>query len=332
VWVIVCSVKVAGGEADGGDKASAKHVAGALMRHCQGDTTESLPPLRGREDVLAAAWSIYAEQPVGVRREFVMYIPVLGKAPEKSRGVRWMGSAAAVKALVDIFVTDKDPQCRSVAVQLLVRHAPDSMVRIHAKELLDAVQRGAGTVSDDYVMMLLGKTGCDAAKKLLLSGTDSDGAKGEPALSVRNLALAKLGDTGRELEFIKAFEQACNNGRQSKRDDVYAAVRLAGQLGYIGKPGFVMALARQFRNPLHYRVEGSDFRHVMTVRYGIVEALGLVWPDEPTFAFPYADRSAGRQEAYVKVEEWLEAYTGVKWQLPRPAFNEEGATPQFLPW
>ncbi len=333
VFAAICGLNVCTVEADDDEKASPKQTAEALMRQCQGSEGERMPPLAGRDDVLAAAWSIYPQQPVRVRRHFVMYIPVFGKDPAKSPGWPWVTSLAAIKALVDVFVTDKDAMCRSMAAQSLVWGVPDSMVRIHAKELLDAVRRRVGTAPSgtDDAMMLLGKTGSDAARRMLLAWGCAKGVKGDRSRLVRNLALAKLGDTTRELVFIRAFERACDEGKQSRREDVYKAVRLAKKLAYIGQPGSVMALARQFRNPLYYHAGGSDYRHVMSVRYGIVNALGLIWPDEPTFAFPY-DKSAGGEKAYVKVEKWLETYTGVKWQVPRPAFNEEGATPEQLCW
>ena len=307
----------------------AKEVAAMLVRHLNEGTSAPLPPLDGRQDVLVEAWRTYGEQPVEVRRLLILYIPILGKDREAVGGWRWVTSEVAVSKLVEVVATDGDSICRRTAARLLVKEVPDMSVRIHAREIVTSVRQLASPdvqEVDESIVMLLGKTGASEARDVLTKVADN--AKSTAGLSAIDLALAKLGDTKRERAFIDAFEKSCKPAKQS-REAVREAVRHARNLGYIGQPGSVMALARQFRNPLYYRAVGSDYFRVMSLRFAIVNALGCVCPDSSLFSFPYAG-TQGDERAYIKVEEWLEGYLGVKWSVPRPTFVEEGIKVEML--
>jgi len=216
---------------------------------------------------------------------------------------------------------------------MLLSTVPDLMIRTHAREIVAAARQAAGgdfQEFDENLILLVGKTGSAEAKELLTKWDAAYRRKGKRAPSFIDRALAKLGDTKRERLYIDMFRKACKPGKKSAAA-VHEAASYAKYLGYIGQPGSVMALARQYRNPLHYRAEGSDYLHVMSLRYAIVRALGHVWPDNELFCFPYSDSVSG-EDAYIKVEVWLKAYLSVKWDLPRPSFTEEGIKHQMLGW
>jgi hypothetical protein len=311
----------------------AKAAAVSFLRHLNGDSS-FLPSVKGREDVLAEIWRIYSKQSAKVRRNIIPYIPMMGKDFESVDKPRWMTSAAAVKTLIDIFVTDKDVKCRSKAADMLLTQVPDLMIRTHAREIIAAARQYAGGDVDalpENLILLVGKTGSAQAKELLTKWDAAYRKKRKSPHLYVNMALAKLGDTKRERLFIDMFEKTCKPGKKSAVLAVREAAGNAKYLAYIGQPASVMALARQYRNPLHYRAEGSDYSHVMSLRFAIVAAFYHIWPDNELFHFPYS-RPVNGEADYIKVEVWLKAHLGVKWDLPRPAFTEEGAQHQLLGW
>jgi hypothetical protein len=207
------------------------------------------------------------------------------------------------------------------------------MIRTYAKEIVALAKQRSGDDFPGYyenITLLVGKTGSAEARKLLMKWDAAYRKKGKITPSCINMAIAKLGDTKRERLFIDQFEKACKPVKQS-RMAVRNAVALVKHLAYIGQPASVMALARQYRNPLHYRAIGSDYWHVMSLRFAITAALSQIWPDNELFHFPYS-RPVNGEADYIKVEVWLKAHLGVKWDLPRPAFTEEGAQHQLLDW
>lgn len=311
----------------------AQRISTLLLRHLGEGTSDPLPSLKGREDVLAELWRTYPEQSVELRRLILGYIPLMGTDPRSACGRRWIRSTRAVKALVGVLVKDTDRTCRATAARILVQYTPDAMVRAQTSEIVATARRYAGPAVqkvDENLILLLGSTGSSEAKQLLEKWGAADSSRIASPLSSINVALAKLGDTKREREVIDAFEKACSPAKRS-RGAVRAAVRHAKVLGYIGQPGSVMALARQYRNPLHYRAEGSDYLHVMSLRFAIVNALWRVWPDNEVLCFPYKEMPGGEDD-YIKVEAWLESYLGVKWRMPRPPFTESGIAPEALGW
>ena len=245
-----------------------------------------------------------------------------------------MTAVSAVKTLVDIFLTDKDAKCRQEAARMLVKHVPDVMIRTYAKEIVALAKQRSGDDFPGYyenITLLVGKTGSAEARKLLMKWDAAYRKKDKSTPYYTNMALAKLGDTKRERLLIDQFEKACKPAKKSQVP-VRKAVEHVSRLAYIGQPASVKALARQYRNPLHCRKIGSDYFHVMSLRFAITYAFAHIWPDNELFSFTYYKTSFSGEADYVKVEVWLKAHLGVKWNTQRPAFTEEGAGHTQLDW
>jgi hypothetical protein len=303
-------------------------IVDLLVADWEGISGGNVPVLDGRTDVLDEVEKRWPALSVTARMTGVGYIQRFGRDPLSP--TYKMKKTKAIAFLVKVYLRDPSPKVQHVAANLLAWDVADASIRLYAADIIKAFGNRIVLKQDALV---LGKLGDEASVRILRAARKKQSQKNDLTRNI-DLALSKLGDTKRECEFINAFEKACKPRKRSSQETlnaIYAIARHARLLGYIGQPGSVAGLARQFRNPLNHRAEGSDYLRVISVRFAIVSALGIVWPDNKLFHFPYS-KSNSSETDYIKVEVWLKAYLGTTWALPRPAFTEESIRFHMMRW
>ena len=306
-------------------------IVDLLVADWEGKSGANVPVLDGRTDVLDEVEKRWPALSVTARMTGLGYIHKFGRDP-LSPPTNKIKKTKAIEFLVKVYLRDPSPKVRHVAATFLAWDVDDASIRLYAADIIKKFDARVVLVQDALV---LGKLGNEASVRILRAARKKQLQKNDLTRNI-DLALAKLGDTRRECEFINAFEKACKPSKRSSTsrealDAIYGIARHARRLGYIGQPGSVVALSRQFRNPLHYHAEGSDYYHAMSVRFVIVSALRIVWPDNKLFHFPHSMSNSSDTD-YIKVEVWLKAYLGTTWALPRPAFTEEYIRFHMMRW
>jgi len=171
-------------------------------------------------------------------------------------------------------------EVRTVAHDLLLTKAKPEHLKACAAEIRRSLQANFAPPAAVRLQALL----------------DPDRASVEQLLADASLPLdirARLGDAAAEGKLIEQFEQA---------DEPQAKGNLAKELGYVGSPRAIRALAAAFKSPLVLRLQ---YEHI-SVRYRILEALSRSYPDEPLLTTELQRIKERGDDAYGKNN--LEAY------------------------
>jgi len=217
--------------------------------------------------------------------------------------------------VVQVMVAAMGQVHRNVRVRIigtLTNYCSDDLVRAFGNEIVSSIEK---TKEGPIASRLLGMTGCSAARRFLESNpvtSDSDDY---------DLALAKLGDTRREQQFLDAFRHAKTTGERAG---------FAVRLGYIATPGAVVALALHLRSD--QAIPNPPFGSI-PLRQIISEALERAMPLDEVF-WP-ARGAMLSDEYYLDLEEWASETLGIQWsgkrgQLPvfRPRESPGGSAPR----
>jgi hypothetical protein len=226
---------------------------------------------------------------------------------EEQGPVKWIRSRASVDLLVRILTTEKSEMIVDQARKLLARFVPDVVLR----DWGGTISSFAIKKDDPKYALLLGRVGGGRAVDTLrvwATRKDMDAALAENV----NLALARLGDTDRSIALIRRFEKGLDVKEQDAtklEDKASAKADLAAKLGYVADAGCVMALARAYKNDLHYEKHGSDFHIRISLRDAVARALASIWPDCAVFRFP-PETDAMNAAYHARVQKWLDSYLG----------------------
>lgn len=210
----------------------------------------------------------------------------------------YIADPPAVAALVEA-LDDPDPDVRGAAATAMALGALDLTVRNFTPQILAAAERFPTT---DGMALLLGKTGAEAARRMLHENEVLAGVSDEETRAAR----ARLGDRAAEQSLIEDYAGA------TEPEDV---ARPALRLGYVATLRAVLTLARDMRTAASYAWRGDARR---SVRVHLIEALHIALPEAeplwPPFYRPEGD------EYYETVERWITQNLGVTWVQPRPDF------------
>ena len=271
--------------------------AGKLAQQLVEDVKHNRPvrwrALRGREDVLAELPKLTESLDAMDQRDVLLAVLNIGTTEDDRR---WVMSSAVTAYWVEAAVTAQDDEVRAYAADLLVKYVPDSFIAVHAATLVNATEQGKL-----YNSLLLGKTCAEEARQLLLANRKLWNVNEAKAKA----ACAKLGDAGMARDLVDDYQNE-HDGRKK--------ASLAQMLGYIGDPACVLALARDMRTPIVYKVGGVR----RSLRTDIVAALGCAYPRESVFRDHGLQGTAEIDAWFAAVEKWLQKHLEITWQTERP--------------
>jgi len=156
----------------------------------------------------------------------------------------------------------------------------------------------------EEVFLLIAKAKPSKAKTLLDSLARSSVWKDSPEAKI---ALAAMGDTMIENEFIDVAEAARKEG------DSQSFIDAIGTLSLVGTQQTLTYIANQLRTPLVFEVPGA-FRK--SVRLNVLEALLYNFPDQPVL-YP---NNIVNEEDYTAAEHFCTKKLGVTYTIPPPPF------------
>ena len=250
-------------------------------------------------------------RPQRTRQAGLLFLVDLGRPVVKAEGelperlAPLVDDPAVVAHLVTL-LTEPAPDLRNGACLTLVNEVPDPLVRDHIPAILDGIRRYPAT---DGAALLLGKTGADAARVLMLATPDlCDRSAGD------NLAaFARLGDRTAEDALIDAYRKGVD-----PREKADTALRL----GYVGTLRCVLTLARDVRTPEAYVWHSLSRR---SMRVHVIEGLHRALPIEPLLWPPFFKPQD--DSYYEAIEAWLTRNLAVTWDRSRPEFLYEEDAP-----
>ena len=221
----------------------------------------------------------------------------------------YIANLILIRGLVD-FLGDSTAEVREEAARKLVEKVPDLYIRNYGNEVIDRVIEKPGIGG---AIRLLAKVGSERALSTLRSNPAITG-QSEFETSI---ALAKLGDVGREEDLIMKYKQEVDEREKG---------HLALALGFVASPKTILVLARDLRNPMTYE---WNQRAKRSFRVHVIEGLGQAYPMERRFWRP---NGAPRNDSYYQaIEEWATWRLGVTWENPRPPFLYEMEVPMAAP-
>ena len=218
-----------------------------------------------------------------------------------------ISSPLVVKYLIDA-LTDEDLEIRTLAGEALANEVPDFLLRNHTLRLIDLIRENPGI---NNAVLLLGKTGAEAARRLLV--TNQVLRHANPPQT--QMALGRLGDRDAEQSVIAAFFNV---------EDPRGRANEALRLGYMATPKAILTLAREMRTPVTYVWKVESKR---SMRVHIIEGLNKAFPTEPVFWRPFYRPED--DSYYDTIENWITENLGVTWDQPRPAFLYQEDAPNL---
>jgi hypothetical protein len=201
-----------------------------------------------------------------------------------------------------IIRNEKEKAFRGDMLYRLAYYASPQCLRSHTNEIIEMIKDGH---IDFYQETLLANTGSIEARRLL----EGDG-KTVPVMARqdREIVLAKLGNEECEMKLIREF-------RDEK--SITAKLYLAMQLGYVGSPACMVALAREIRNQT-MAPGGSTCPYCVT----IVDAMSIIEPGNPLLIYRDINDPAKARAWFVEIEKWLSDKYGITFEGERPAFPQ----------
>lgn len=234
-------------------------------------------------------------------------VPPDGPVPERPGPI--IDSPEVVAFLVEALV-DGNADVRRRAGIALAGLVPADLLRTQANALFSAFERFPGT---DGALIVIGKITGQEALAFIESHPEVRQAPVEDVEMVR----ARLGNHAAEDAVIVAYISA---------DTAQAKALQARRLGYVGTDRAVRLLARDIRTPLTYAWMDAGQR---SLRVHIIEGLHLAYLREPVFWPPFMPPND--DSYYQKIEDWLTAKLGTRWENPRPPFLYQQSVPKAMP-
>ncbi len=267
---------------------------GEFQPQTQGFTSgASLIPLE--IETLAAA---LLKEPARVREQIVRLLVDLGRRadPLFSRGAAILRDPHVVTALAGpaLYVNDA---ARDNALSLIHEFVPASGLAPHGQTLTADFEKFPSTSS----FLVLAKAKPAQAKELVRKVAVTPRWKEE--VSAR-IALAAFGDKAEEQRFSVPFASTQDPTKFSS---------LAQEMGWIGTPTTLKALADQVRTGLIFEVPNTVRR---SLRLEVVGALSFNFPEEPALF----RNSITSEQSYEAVEKFCQQHFGTRWSKPRPEF------------
>ena len=288
-------------------------LSAILARLDDGQTfnTEEVMTCKANPNLVPDLIAALRNRPAVARRPGLALLVELGRPLVRAEGelperlAPLVDDPAVVTHLV-ASLTDSDSGLRNEACLTLVNEATDPLVRDHIPAIVEGIRRYPAT---DGAALLLGKTGAEAARRLLLETPElSDRGSGD------NLAaMARLGDRTAEDALIDAYRKGGD-----PREKADTALRL----GYTGTLRCVLTLARDVRTPEAYVWHSLSRR---SMRVHVIEGLHRAFPIEPLFWPPFFKPQD--DSYYEAIEAWLTRNLAVTWDRPRPEFLYEEDAP-----
>lgn len=287
-------------------QADAKTLAGDVVRAVRETGVFPTPKaLMGRPDILPMILKEMRSLEPRVRQNLLANALEVGADPEY-RQARWLFSRELVSFLLQVMKDDDNADVRNSAAKALTHSFPDSYFRAHTDEIIDLAQRHVS----DWDVYILGKTGAIEARDLL----KADKRYSEENPRSYELALAKLGDIGLVSKFVAKYRNEKNPTEKAL---------CAWELGYIGTPESVLALAQDMRTHVVVKLPSRGER---SLRVDIVKSLGMVYPEDQLFWIsPVAPPSDDTW--YKNIEDALEKRFSITWKETRPEFLFETQGP-----
>lgn len=211
--------------------------------------------------------------------------------------------------VLDVLVSaldDENGNVRELALDLLWEHARPRDLRPYADRLLGAAHR----IVDNKMYFLLGMTDSRSVVPFLTE-------LAEDGIAIPRQVHARLGDAKAEMELLEEFQGETDPRRKGEKALV---------LGYVSTPRCAKALASELRSPLVVTTRHYEY----SLRYKVLEALGMIYTDEPLFTSgllsvvrTHNDGQSGAlrgEEYFDRVEAWCTRHLGVQYHGDRPPF------------
>lgn len=285
----------------------------ALSKSPLGPSHAQIKKAFGDVDPVPAIAQHRQEYPPADRRRFVYVVVGTAESRKGDRGPYTLRDKPSAGVLVES-LADPDAYVRRDAARLLTEELAPALCVELAEQMADNIalaakepDRGGPRPLIGRELLLLGRTGTDRAREMILSA---------PMDLRRNvertkLARARLGDKECETFFLEKFS------RKKNPDGWY---RYARALGYIGSEAACRALAGELRAP-----EVEETNLVRSVRVYVVRALSRAHPDvevlwDPNWETVDKWEMDGDNVFYERIEQWARETYGVRWDRERPDF------------